>query len=151
MKITKCLRSTIVLGMIVFAGNSFGYGSEDDEKDCKKPKFRTFEPEHLSEVLPETEISFHVSNWAEPTTIKATARKIPMEVTVVDKMNFFVATAKLPSSISGKYARIHIEARAKEGGCLGQDGWLLKVKDAGASAVAEPKVSTAEPVEKTAQ
>lgn len=139
MKITKNLRMTVMLGMTVFAGDALAYGSGDSDKDCKKPKFRTFEPVRLSEVDPETEISFHVSNWADPTTIKAEARKVPMEVSVVDKMSFFVATAKLPASINGKYARIHIEAKAKDGRCRGQDGWLLKVKK---SAVAEPIAPT---------
>jgi hypothetical protein len=144
MKITKSIRMTVMLGMTVFTGTALAYG--DTDKDCKDPKFRTFEPEHLSEVDPETEISFHVSNWADPITIKVEARKVPMEVSVVDKMNFFVATAKLPASINGKYARIHVSAKAKDGRCLGQDGWLLKVKKA--KVVAEPVASEAEEVEK---
>lgn len=129
MKITKCLRMTLFLSAVLFAGNVLAYGDDEGEK-CKKPKFRSFEPEHLSEVDPETEISFHVSNWADPTTITAEARKVPMKVEVVDKMNFFVATAKLPPEINGKYARIHITALAMDGRCFSQDGWLLKVKKA---------------------
>ncbi|WP_305910109.1 hypothetical protein Q9L42_001925 [Methylomarinum sp. Ch1-1] len=147
MKITKSLQTIIVLGMALLAGNVFAYSSESEDKKCKKPRFRTFEPAHLSEVEPETKISFHVSNWADPATIKAEARKVPMEVDVVDKMNFFVVTAKLPSSVSGKYARIHIEAKAKDGGCRGQDGWLLKVKKA--TATSEP--SAAEAAAETAE
>lgn len=142
MKITKCLRITMLAGMAMFAGGAMAYGSDSDEKKCKKPRFRAFEPVHLSEVDPETEISFHVSNWADPTTITAEARKVPMEVDVVDKMNFFVVTAKLPASISGKYARIHVTAKADDGRCLGQDGWLLKVKKAKTGA--EPAAGEAE-------
>ncbi len=133
MKIIKCLRIATLLGMTVITGSAWGYSTADDDKVCKKPKFRTFEPEHLSEVDPGSEVSFHVSNWADPNTIKAEARKIPMKVSVVDKMNFFVGTAKLPDSISGRYARISLSARSKEGRCLGQGGWLLKVRDAAAS------------------
>ncbi len=132
MKITKSLRMIVVLGMTVFAGTTLAYNSGNTEKECKKPRFRTFEPEHLSEVDPETQISFHVSNWADPTTIKAEAKKIPLQVNVVDKMNFFVVTAKLPATINGKYARIHVVAKAKEGRCRGQDGWLLKIRKAAA-------------------
>ena len=127
MKITKCLRMTIFLSAALFAGKALAYGDESEQK-CKKPRFRTFEPVHLSEVAPGTQISFHVSNWADPTTITAEARKVPMKVEVVDKMNFFIATAKLPAEVSGNYARIHVTALAEDGRCLGQDGWLLKVK-----------------------
>lgn len=124
----KCLKLLTVSGIIAFTGATTAlYGAEDRDRPCKKPKFRTFEPVHLSEVPPETEISFHVSNGADPETIKATARKISMPVTVVDKMNFFVATAKLPASLINKYARIHVEAKADDGDCIGQDGWLLKI------------------------
>lgn len=141
MKTTKCLRNAMIVGLAIFAGNAFAYG-DDSEKKCKKPKFRTFEPVHLSEVAPETEISFHVSNWADPASITAEAKKVPMEVSVVDKMNFFVATAKLPASLSGTYARIHITAKAEDGGCFGQDGWLLKIKKA--EAIAETPAAPAE-------
>lgn len=57
MKITKSLRMIVVLGMTVFAGTTLAYNSGNTEKGCKKPRFRTFEPEHLSEVDPETKIS----------------------------------------------------------------------------------------------
>lgn len=135
------LRNTMIVGMLVFAGNALAYGDDSDKK-CKKPKFRTFEPVRLSEVDPESEISFHVSNWADPESITAEAKKTPMEVSVVDKMNFFVVTAKLPASLSDTYARIHITAKALDGGCFGQDGWLLKIKPAAAVADAE---ASAEP------
>lgn len=123
----KCLKLLTIFAVVAFTGTAAGYGSEEGDRRCKKPKFRTFEPVHLSEVPPETEISFHVSNWADPDTIKATAKKIPMPVTVVDKINYFDVTAKLPASLIDKYARIHVEAKADDGDCLGQDGWLLKV------------------------
>ncbi len=144
MKITKSLQITIMLGMTMFAGTALAYGTNSSDNGCKKPKFRTFEPEHLSEVDPETTISFHVSNWADPTTIKAETRKIPLQLKIIDKMNFFVATAKMPASIIGKYARIHVRAKAKEGGCTGKDGWLLKVREA----AAEPNVPAEAEVEK---
>jgi len=120
----------VILGITLFTGTALAYSTSNSDKECKKPKFRTFEPEHLSEVDPGSKISFHVSNWTDPTTIKAEARKIPLQINVVNKMNFFVVTANLPDSINGKYARIHLVAKSKEGGCRGQDGWLLKVRNA---------------------
>ncbi len=126
MKITKCLLAILlVLGTV----STQAYEIPQEEKVCKKPKFRTFEPEHLSEVLPESEISFHVSNWADPDTIEVTARKVPLTVDVINKNVFYVVKAKLPPSLHGTFARIELRARAKEGRCLGQGGWLLKIKE----------------------
>jgi len=101
---------------------------EEEEKDCKKPKFREFFPEPKAEVLPESEISFHISRGAEAHTVTATAKGEKLAVTVRDKISFLTATAKLPASLRDGYARIHVEAKATEGGCLGQDGWLIKIK-----------------------
>lgn len=131
MKITKCLSNLsffLILSGIT-SGYAFAYGT-DDNKKCRKPKFRDFEPVRLTEVAPGSEISFHVSGWADPDTIEATAKKIPMTVTVIDKMNFFIATAKLPDSLEDGFARLSIEAKAKDGRCIGKDGWLLKIKTA---------------------
>ena len=145
MKITKCLRlSSILLGLAAFSVSSMAYAENDEDKKCRKPKFREFEPAHLSEVDPETEIAFHVSNWANPESITAEAKKVPMKVEVVDKMNFFVATAKLPAELKGTYARIHITAKAEDGGCFNQDGWLLKIKDAPGEAKAAAAKTGAE-------
>lgn len=140
MKTIKCLVVSATLCLPILSTNAFAYSSDEDDKKCKKPTFRTFEPAHLSEVDPQSEISFHVANWADPATIKAEARKIPMDVTIEDKMNFFVGTARLPESVSGKYARIHISALAKDGRCRGQDGWLLKVKQEAASVQPQTEV-----------
>ena len=43
-------------------------------------------------------------------------------------------TAKLPAVLNGKYARIHLKAKAQKGECRTKDGWLIKVKKAGAVA-----------------
>jgi len=127
MTITKSLITLLCL--LSFSHQAFSYNARsEEEKGCKKPKFRTFVPEHLSEVEPGSEISFHVSNWAEPGTIKAEARKIPVKLTIIDKTNFFVAKGRLPGNLQNTFARINLFARSKEGGCLGQGGWLLKIK-----------------------
>jgi hypothetical protein len=150
MKIIKCLFISMALCVPLVSVNVFAY-SDDDDHDCKEPTFRTFEPAHLSEVDPQSEISFHVANWADPSTITAEARKIPMDVKIEDKMNFFIGTAKLPESIKGKYARIHITALAKDGRCLGQDGWLLKVKKEAAPVETDIEESSEDSVENTAE
>jgi hypothetical protein len=80
----------------------------------------------LSEVDPGSEIAFHVSHNADPTTIQAETRGFPIELTVVDKMVFYAVTGNLPANLKDQYARINLKARDKE--CLGQGGWLLKIK-----------------------
>jgi hypothetical protein len=50
-----------------------------------------------------------------------------MKVEVVDKKTFFYVKATLPDELTEGYARIHVEAKASEGECIGEDGWLLKI------------------------
>lgn len=127
MTITKSLIT--VLCLVSFSHQAFSYDVRSEEDTvCKEPEFRTFVPEHLSEVEPGSEISFHVSNWADPDTIKAEARKIPLKLTIINKNVFFVAKGNLPDNLQNTYARINLFARSKKGGCLGQGGWLLKIK-----------------------
>ncbi len=134
MNISKQLISIAFLSTTLISANVLAYGS-DENKKCRKPKFRDFEPAKLTEVEPGSEISFHVSRWASPDHITATAKKIPMQVNVIDKMNFFVVTANLPPELKGTFARISIAARAKEGRCKGKGGWLIKIKDSGAESM----------------
>jgi hypothetical protein len=132
MKLPKSWKSVLFITAILFATTAHAVkpGEEDEKKDCKKPKFREFFPEPKAEVLPESEISFHVSRGAELHTITAEARGEKMQVNVVDKSNFLAVTARLPTGLHDDYARIHVTARAVEGGCMGQDGWLIKIKPA---------------------
>ncbi len=129
MTITKQLTSIVCL--LLFSSLSLAYNTKADDDACKKPKFRTFEPEHLSEVEPGSKISFHVSRNADPTTIKAETRGYPIKLDIVNKMVFFVATGQLPANLKDQYARINLKARDNE--CLGQGGWLLKIKPDSAS------------------
>lgn len=102
--------------------------AEEEEKKCIKPKFRDFSPAALTEVAPGSEISFHVTHNAEPTSIGAEAKNIKLNVDVRDRKNFFEVHAKLPNDLSNSFARVSIHAKPLEGDCRGQDGWLLKIK-----------------------
>ncbi len=127
----KTIKKLVTISFLtVLAGTQVvhAYSYEENQR-CRKPKFREMEPPKLTEVVAGSEISFHVSGWADPEHITATVKKIPMKVNVVDKMSFFVVTAKLPGELKGPYARISIAARAKEGYCKGKDGWLIKIKE----------------------
>jgi hypothetical protein len=137
MKPQKSWKSILLIAAILFASTAHAVkpGEEEDKKDCKKPKFREFFPEPKAEVLPESEISFHVSHGAEPHTVTVDVKGEKVPANVVDRKSFLVVTAKLPAYIQDDYARIHVTARVApvEGGCMGQDGWLIKVKPAAAA------------------
>lgn len=130
--------------------------AEEEEKKCMKPKFRDFSPAANAEVAPKSSISFHINRLADPNHISASAKKIPMKIEVVDKKTFYYVTGKLPDELTEGFARIHVQAKALEGECIGQDGWLVKIKgDAGTAASNEqtqdkPGVSSSS-VAKTAQ
>lgn len=124
----KSLKLVCLIVSIGFTGSVFAYEASRTSNGCKKPKFTTFTPSPKSEVDPESEISFTVSGYADPVSIQAAAKNVPLEVSVENKMSFYEVTAKLPASLTGKYARIHVQADAPLG-CTGKDGWLLKIRD----------------------
>ncbi|MGZ5001153.1 MAG: hypothetical protein ACXV7F_12715, partial [Methylomonas sp.] len=133
----------VLISAVMFTNAAFAVTpAEEPEKECKKPKFRDFAPAALSEVAPESEISFHVSRGADPLTVTAEAKGEKMPVKVDDKKTFLLVKAKLPTTLREGFARIHVAANATEGGCLGQDGWLIKIKDGGA--VAAPVANQAQ-------
>ena len=101
---------------------------EEEEKKCIKPKFRDFSPAAKSEVAPASEITFHVTHNANPDSIGAEAKMIKLQTQVRDRKTFYEVHAQLPSELSNTFARINIHAKPVEGECLGQDGWLLKIK-----------------------
>jgi len=128
MIIKKSFKWACLIISLGFSSAAFSYGASETNNGCKKPKFKTFSPGHKSEVDPESGISFTVSGYADPATIAATAKKVPLKVNVEYKMSFYEVTAQLPASLTGKYARIHVQANAMLG-CTGKDGWLLKIRD----------------------
>jgi len=125
--IKKSLKLVCLIVSVGFTGSAFAYGTSETNNGCKKPKFKTFTPEHKSEVDPESEISFTVSGYADPVSIQATAKNVPLKVSVENNDSFYEVRAKLPASLTGKYARIHLQADGMMG-CTGKDGWLLKIR-----------------------
>ncbi|NOR70946.1 MAG: hypothetical protein GQ532_14830 [Methylomarinum sp.] len=137
MKITKFLLNTAIVGAMLFPSSAYAYNAGNIDEQCFAPKFKTFSPPEktkdtpVPEVEPEAEIGFTVSGIADPTTIRAVAKDQPLDLTIVDKKSFYQVTAKLPAVLNGKYARIHLKAKAQKGECRTKDGWLIKVKKAG--------------------
>ncbi|CAD6874832.1 hypothetical protein [Methylomonas fluvii] len=142
MKLSNRWRGACLLGAMVFSTAALALSPDEEErlKECKRPKFRDFLPEQKAEVDAGAEISFHISHNADPLTVTAEARGEKMKVNVVDKKTFYFVTAKLPSLTPG-FARVHLTAKSAESklesGCLGQDGWLLKIKGEEAAKPAE--------------
>ncbi|QWF69593.1 hypothetical protein KEF85_09385 [Methylomonas paludis] len=120
----------ILISTLIFSSTAWAVTpDEEDEKVCKKPKFRDANPGHLAEVAPESQISFHASRGTDPGSVTAEAKGEKLTVTVTNKVTFLLVNAKLPATLRDGFARVHVTAKAADGGCLGQDGWLLKIKD----------------------
>ncbi|MFW5443810.1 MAG: hypothetical protein ACKE51_05845 [Methylococcaceae bacterium] len=136
MKIIKSLKIPLILGMVFFTGSAFAYSSTDVGEECLPLRFRNFSPPEqtkespVPEVAPESEISFTVSGRADPTTIVVVAKDQPLKIKYVDRQSYFEVSAKLPAVLTGKYARIHLKAKAQKGFCVSKDGWLIKIKKA---------------------
>ncbi len=126
--IKKSLILASLIASIGFTASAFAYSAGNVDTGCQKPKFKTFAPPHKSEVDPESEISFTVSGYADPSTIKAIAKNVPLKLNIVDKDSFYAVSATLPASLTGKYARIHVKAH-NTAECKAKDGWLLKIRD----------------------
>jgi hypothetical protein len=150
MKIIKNLITTVILGAFFLTGSAFAYNAGNTGKDCKLPKFRDLNPPEktdntpVPEVEPEAEISFTVSGYADPTTIKAIAKKLKLDLTILDRNSFYQVTAKLPPELTGKYVRINLWAKAQSGPCVAKDGWLMKVKKAAEGVKPEAEKTTEE-------
>ena len=137
-----------LIASIGFVSSTFAYNSGNIEQGCKDPKFKTFFPVHKAEVDPESEISFTVSGYADSSTIKAMAKNVPLELTIVDKKSFYDVSARLPASLTGKYARIHVRANNTRD-CQAKDGWLIKIRDKAAGSEAPAVEGTAQESEPT--
>lgn len=138
MKSTIVRKSALLFIALIFSQMASAVTpAEEEDKKCIKPKFRDFSPAVNAEVAPKSGISFHINRLADPNHISASAKKIPMTIQVVDKKTFYYVTAKLPDELTEGFARIHVQAKALDGECLGQDGWLIKIKgDTGTAASA---------------
>lgn len=149
MKIIKSL-FTIVILAVFFTGSAFAYNAGNTAKDCKLPRFTDFDPPKKSKATPvvpeieaESEVSFKVSGYADPTTIRAEAKKVKLKLELEDRNSFYIIRIKMLPEFTGKYVRINLWANAQTGGCLAKGGWLMKVKKAAEGVEAKTEKATA--------
>jgi hypothetical protein len=131
MNITKL----IVLAVVLLANSAaFAYSPDELKKECHKPKFTDFTlteykvPEQR-EVAPESEFSFKVPAWTDPDSIKLTIKNHAIAFSIESNNNFHKVKAKLPAEFTGKFVRLDVRAKASDGVCHEEMGWLLKVAD----------------------
>ena len=80
MKIIKIIKSSLCIAIILNTSIASAYSPEEAEKMCKKPRFTDFNlteykaPSNI-ETPTEAEFIIKVSAWADPSTIKLTAKK----------------------------------------------------------------------------
>ena len=139
----KIMKLTVFTIATLLANGASAYDEDKDKAHCKPPKFRDFNlpvysAENKTEVAPESELVFTISNWIAPDTIRVTAKDIPLELDVENKNSFFRVSAKLPASLNGKFARINARADAVLG-CKGAEGWLIKIADSPQILASEPE------------
>jgi hypothetical protein len=113
---------------LAFACSVMAAETDEDEKkkNCKKPKFYDFSPKHLSEVAPESEISFKVARAKSPEYVHLDVKKIPVALSAENMDLFYLMKGKLPAELRGTFARINVRA-VGDGDCHVEDGWLVKI------------------------
>jgi hypothetical protein len=127
----KMIKPALFIVVALFNGAAFAYTPEELEKDCKKPHITDFNlteykaPANV-EIPPESELIIKISAWADPSTIKLTAKKQPLPFTVESNSSFHKIKAKLPASLNGNFVRIEVSTKAILG-CHNEAGWLVKV------------------------
>jgi hypothetical protein len=126
----KC---ALFIAVVFFNGAATAYSPEELEQACKKPHFTDFNlteykaPDNI-EIAPESEFIIKISAWADPSTIKLTAKKQALAFTVESNSTFHKVKAKLPASLNGNFVRIDVSVQAILG-CDNKTGWLVKVAD----------------------
>ena len=119
---------SVLLALIVGLLINPVFAEEDKKIDCRKPRIRSLEPPHLAEIPPETEFTFTLPVWTEPTNVKVTVKKLIPEMVVEDHNSFFLVKVKIPPELRGTFARVDVIAAAKLG-CLRKKGWLYKITE----------------------
>ena len=133
MNVTKMFKSALVIAVVLFNGQAAAYSPQELDQACKKPRFTDFNlteykaPDNI-EIAPESEFIIKISAWADPSTIKLTAKKQALPFTVESTSTFHKIKAKLPATLNGDYVRIDVSAKAVLG-CDDKTGWLVKVAD----------------------
>lgn len=131
MTITKLSGCVGLIAAIFCVHSAWAYSPDDEEVVCKKPKFTDFSlktymaPDNI-EVAPESEFSFRISAWIDPTTVTLAAKKKRLPFTIESNSSFHKIKAKLPAELTGQFVRIDTRAVALLG-CDDQAGWLIKV------------------------
>ncbi|MGR9087385.1 MAG: hypothetical protein ACU841_09970 [Gammaproteobacteria bacterium] len=148
----RIIKFALAIALVSMQGAAMAYEADVEEDLCKKPKYTDFtltpykEPDKL-EVAPESEFEFKLSVWADPKTLKLSARNENIDYSVESTTTFHRIKAKLPASLTGKFARINARVKAVLG-CHSEGGWLIKVaenqsgiRDAAAEPASEPGAS----------
>ena len=130
MKKNIIAKSALLIITLLASINVFAY-EPDKEQECKKPRFTDFNlTEYNSsdniQVAPESDFFFKVSAFVDPTTIKLSAKKNPLNFTVESTSTFHKVKAKIPATLTGQFVRIDASAKSVLG-CDNQHGWLIKV------------------------
>jgi hypothetical protein len=133
MKLKTLLSPMLFIAALLCTDSVMAYETGKVDEICKKPQFREFnlpvykEPEK-QQVPPESTLSIMISAWANPETIKLTAKNQNLDYTIESNSSFHRIKAKLPASFNGQFIRINVRATAVLG-CYDQTGWLIKVAD----------------------
>ncbi len=133
MKATKIFSPVLFIAATLLTSTVYAYDPGEVEAACKKPQFRDFslpvyqQPEK-TEVPAESKLMFTVSPWANPHTIKLTAKNQNLDFSVESNTSFHRVTATLPAAFTGQFVRINVSAAAPLG-CHETAGWLIKVAD----------------------
>lgn len=131
MQVNRFFKSAVAVVLFGSSLASYGYSAGDVDEICKKPKIHEFslptyqEPEKI-EVAPESDLSFALSVWTNPETIKLTIKEEPLEFVRETSSTFHKIRAKIPAKFTGQFARINVTATAVLG-CYTKEGFLIKV------------------------
>lgn len=134
MKVTTLCNPALFMAVLLFSSVASAYDPGMVEEVCKKPQFRDlsipiYQESEKTEVAPESVFTFLVSPWADPHSIKLTAKNESIDFTVESNNSFHRVKAKLPAAFTGQYVRINVSAKAATLGCSDINGWLIKVAE----------------------
>jgi hypothetical protein len=133
MKTITLIKIAVGFAIVLSTGTASAYSADDTQQTCKKPRFTDFsltqykEPEKV-EIAPESEFFFKISIWADPETLKLTAKDQSLPFTVETTTTFHKITAKLPAALTGKFIRFNANVKSVLG-CDEAMGWLVKIAD----------------------
>lgn len=133
MRVKSFVQTAIVCVLLSSSVASYAYSAGEVEDVCKKPKIHDFslptyhEPEK-TEVAPESDLTFSLSVWTNPDTIKLTIKDEPLEFARESNSSVHKIHAKIPAKFTGQFARINITATAVLG-CYTKEGFLIKIAE----------------------